>query len=362
MATYVKLQNKGGITWRAVIRKKGLKPITKVFKTKTAAQKWAKRVEGDADLAKALGDGRLRSVSVADLIERYIAEYDGKDYSRLRHLEWWKKQIGGKSLIEVDSDLIQDKLELLASEPLNKPKSDAEESEKKGFIEDVKKRSPATINRFQSSISAVFQKAIKWRCLKINPVRGIPRGEETHRFGRSLSEKERKALLKASKESDWDRLYLLVTMALSTAARLGELMSLSWGDIDFKKNLASLSETKNGSPRLLPLIPAIVEQLQALPRPIDGQALLFPSVDDPYKAFPFRPFWEAALKKAKIENFRFHDLRHTAATYLAESDINDVTLAAILGHKTMQMVQRYSHARTKRKAEAVENTFNDILG
>jgi integrase len=355
MATYVKLQNKGGITWRAVIRKKGLKPITKVFKTKTAAQKWAKRIEGDADLAKALGDGRLRSVTVADLIERYVDEYDGKDYSRLGHLEWWKEQIGGKSLIEVDSDLIQDNLELLASTPINKDKIE------NGSSETERKRSPATINRFQSSISAVFQKAIKWRCLKVNPVRGIPRGEETHRFGRSLSEKERKALLKACKGSDWDRLYLLVTMALSTAARLGELLSLSWDDIDFKKNLASLSETKNGNPRLLPLIPAIVEQLQALPRPIDGQTLLFPSEDDPHKPFPFRTFWEAALTKAKIHNFRFHDLRHTAATYLAESDINDVTLAAILGHKTMQMVQRYSHARTKRKAEAVHNIFSDLL-
>jgi len=356
MATYIKLQNKGGVTYRAVIRRKGLQPITKVFKTKTSAKKWAQRVEGDSDLARAMGDGRLRSKTVGDLIDAYVKVYDGKDKSRPKQLKWWKEQIGGCKLVEVDSDLIQDQLDILRSTHAKQPKRGKEGTDTE------RQRSPATVNRFQSAISAVFQHAIKNRDLRENPARGIGRGSETHRFGRRLTEDERKTLLKACKASDYDRLYLLVTMALSTAARLGELLSLSWADVDLKKNLASLSETKNGSPRLLPLIPAIVKQLKALPRLIDSDTLLFPALRDPHKPYDFRPHWDAALKAAEIENFRFHDLRHTAATLLAESDINDVTLAAILGHKTMQMVQRYSHARTQKKAEAVANTFNGLLG
>jgi integrase len=356
MATYIKLQNKGGVTYRAVIRRKGLRPITKVFKTKTAARRWAERIEGDSDLARALGDGRLRSKTVGDLIDSYLAGYAGKDRSRRMQLKWWREQIGARKLVEVNSDLIQDQLDLLRSTPAWQSKRGKERTET------TRQRSPATLNRFQSAISAVFQHAIKNRDLRSNPARGIGRGSETHRFGRCLTEEERTALLEACKASNYDRLYLLVTMALSTAARLGELLSLSWADLDLKKNLASLSETKNGSPRLLPLIPAIVSQLQALPRPIDSTALLFSSLSDLHKPYDFRPHWVAALKAAEIENFRFHDLRHTAATLLAESDINDVTLAAILGHRTMQMVQRYSHARTQKKAEAVQNTFNGILG
>ena len=100
----------------------------------------------------------------------------------------------------------------------------------------------------------------------------------------------------------------------------------------------------------------------ALPRPIDSDTLLFRSLSDPHRPYDFRPHWVSALNEAGIESFRFHDLRHTAATLLTESDINDVTLAAILGHKTMAMVQRYSHARVQRKAEAVRNTFDRILG
>jgi integrase len=357
MATFIKLQNKGGVTYRAVIRRKGLgRPITKVFKTKTAAKKWAQRIEGDGELARALGDGRLRSKTVGNVIDSYLAEYAGKDKSRPKQLKWWQERIGDRKLVDVDADLIQDQLDRLRSTPAKQPKRGKEGAET------ARRRTPATVNRFQSAISAVFQHAIKNRDMRTNPARGIGRGEETHHYGRCLSEDERTALLKACKVSAYDRLYLLVTMALSTAARLGELLSLSWADLDLKKNLAILSETKNGSPRQLPLIPAIMNQLQALPRPIDSDTLLFRSRSDPYKPFDFRPHWIAALKEAGIENFRFHDLRHSAATLLAESDINDVTLAAILGHKTMSMVQRYSHARTQKKAEAVQNTFNGIFG
>ena len=153
-------------------------------------------------------------------------------------------------------------------------------------------------------------------------------------------------------------------MALSTGARLGELMSLTWGDLDLKKGIARLSDTKNGSPRHLPLIPAALEQLQALPRPIDATTYLFPSTKERGKNYGsgFRKYWDKALKDAEIENFRFHDLRHTAASLLTEAGVPLVTVAEIMGHKTMAMVQRYSHVATKHKAEVVTETFKDLLG
>jgi integrase len=209
----------------------------------------------------------------------------------------------------------------------------------------------------------VFNVAVDDGLIETNPCRGIRRGGEKHRFGRALSEDERKTLLEKCKESEWDRLYLLVSMALSTGARLGELMSLTWNDLDIKKAVAKLSETKNGSPRYLPIIPAVLEQIQALPRPLDSATYLFPSKEHGKNyGSGFRKYWDKALADAEIEGFRFHDLRHTAASYLTEAGVPMVTVAEILGHKTMSMVQRYSHVATKHKAEVVTETFKDLLG
>ena len=146
-------------------------------------------------------------------------------------------------------------------------------------------------------------------------------------------------------------------------------MSLTWADLDLKKGLAMLSETKNGSPRYLPIIPAVLEQIQALPRPINNGTFLFEPPKKPGKnseprnyAIGFRKHWDKALEDSEITGFRFHDLRHTAASYLTEAGVPMVTVAEILGHKTMQMVQRYSHVATKHKAEVVTETFKDLLG
>lgn len=274
----------------------------------------------------------------------------------LAQLAYWKDHIGNVSLMDIDRDTIMDELDRLAKEPARQPKRG------KASTDTGRPRSPATVNRYLAALSSAFQSGIKGRMVKENPCRGIPRGKETHRFGRSLSDDERKALLAACKDSEWDRLYLLVTMALSTGARVGELFSLSWDDLDLRTSVAKLRDTKNGSPRHLPLISAVLEQIQALPRPIDGAVLLFSAGRDPRTPYDFRKHWNTAKRIAGIDNFRFHDLRHSAASYLTEAGVPLVTVAEILGHKTMSMVQRYSHVATEHKRKVLEDTFNDILG
>jgi integrase len=379
MATFVKLQGKTGTSYRAVIRKKGLKPITKTFKKKGDAQKWATRIEGDAGLAAALGDGRMRGKTFGDMMNAHMKDYQGKSKSVMTQLNYWADKLGKVSLVKIDRDLIMDELEILANEPAKRGGGTRD----KDIVVTDRKRTPATINRYLAAISSVYKTGIAKRIVKENPCHGIPRGKENNHFGRALSEDERNRLLKTCKASSWDRLYLLVAMALSTGARLGELQSLSWNDLDMKTAVAKLDDTKNGSPRHLPVIPVVMDQLKALPRPIDGTTLIFCGENkvlknktvvraDTHKPFEFRKLWEQARDDADIElyqdkvtgkmlPFRFHWLRHSAASYLTEAGVPLVTVADILGHKTMAMVQRYSHVAVKHKAEVVNDTFSDML-
>jgi site-specific recombinase XerD len=106
-----------------------------------------------------------------------------------------------------------------------------------------------------------------------------------------------------------------------------------------------------------------MELIKALPRPIDSTVYLFPGVSPRENAYQyFRTYWERALKQAGIQNLRFHDLRHSAASFLTEKGVPLVTVAEILGHKTMAMVQRYSHVHTEQKAKVVTEVFKDLLG
>jgi integrase len=272
-------------------------------------------------------------------------------------LKYWTDLFGTMSLSAITRPIIAEEYHRLYQDPALTPR-------RKGKpLPSNKTRTRATANRYLSTLSGVFESAVDLNLIDVNPCKGIKRGGETHRFGRALSDDERKALLKACQKSEYDRLYLLVSLALSTGARLGELMSLTWNDIDIKKPVAKLSDTKNGSPRILPLIPPVLEQIKALPRPLDKTVFLFPGVGPHENAYQyFRRFWEEALKAAGIADFRFHDLRHSAASYLTEAGVPLVTVAEILGHKTMAMVQRYSHVATQHKADVVNETFKDLLG
>jgi integrase len=220
------------------------------------------------------------------------------------------------------------------------------------------------VNRYLAALSDAFTVAVKeWEWLEDSPMRKVKKPKEPRGRVRFLSEDgERPRLLKACEESSNPYLYPVVVLALSTGMRQGEIMGLTWEDVDLHQGRATLHETKNGERRVVPLSGKALELLKehSKVRRLDTN-LLFPG-KNPQKPIDLRAPWEAALKKAGIEDFRFHDLRHSAASYLTEAGVPLVTVAEILGHKTMQMVQRYSHVATKHKAEVVNETFKDLLG
>ena len=160
---------------------------------------------------------------------------------------------------------------------------------------------------------------------------------------RYLTDEERMRLLQACQASSNRALYPLVVLALATGARKMELLRLTWRDIDLRRAQIALEQTKNRERRALPLTGLALEEVARLAkvRRLDT-ALLFPRADG-RQPIDIRYAWAQALHAAGITDCRFHDLRHSCASYLAMSGASLVEIAAVLGHKTLQMVQRYAH-------------------
>lgn len=215
-------------------------------------------------------------------------------------------------------------------------------------------RSTSTVNRYLAALSHVFTVAMKeWGWVDDSPFRRVATLKEPRGRVRFLSDEERKKLLEVCR-SHSDQLYIVVVLALSTGARLSEIMALTWKQVDLERGRITLEDTKNGERRALPLMGHARELLQeqAKVRRIDTD-LLFPSRRNPQKPVCIQSIFKRAVQTAGIEDFRFHDLRHSAASYLAMNGASLAEIADILGHKTLQMVKRYAHLSEQHTAKVV---------
>jgi integrase len=217
-----------------------------------------------------------------------------------------------------------------------------------------------------AAISHCFNVAVtEWQWLDSNPAQGIKKQSEPRGRVRFLTDDERERLLTACLSSPNELLYPVVVLALSTGMRYGEIMNMTWGDVDFDKQRIILHDTKNNERRAVHLVGKALGLLQELrgknPRP--GSDLVFPGKhalnDGPAS---IRTAWNTALKKAEIIDFHFHDLRHSAASYLAMNGAALLDIAAILGHKTLSMVKRYSHLSETHVSGVVASMNEKIFG
>ena len=356
MATLTRRPRRGGgYSYRVQMRRKGSPTVSKSFDTRRNAQEWAREHDREAKLAEAFADARGWGKTLVDLIDRYMSEYSGRDMARIPRLAWWKEKIGSTKLPNVTPDLIADALDDLRA-------GYAMQGMRGGGKTTRRKRSDATVNRYHAVLSAVYQHALRrrWGWVKRNPCREVERGQETPGRRRWLDDGERDRLLQACRESAWPGLYPLVLLALSAGARRGELLGLRWQDVNLKAGRAILHDSKNSEPRVLPLVKPVREALAKLPRQIDS-GLLFPSLTNPEKPYGIYKVWWAALQAAQVSDFRFHDLRHSCASYLAMNGASAVEIADVLGHKTLAMVRRYSHLADSHKSDLLERVTGKLL-
>lgn len=345
MATIQTRKTEGGTRYRVQVRLRGHPPVSASFERRTDARTWAQQTEA------AIRDGRYfptheaKRRTLGDLVDRQLDTIKSKrphDYNRQRLLlGWWKKRLGDYTLDQCTPALIAEYRDRLLRENI-------------GTKETPQHRSPATANRFLSALSKAFSDAVReWHWLHDNPLRRVAKEQESQGRVRYLSDKEREALLAACRKSELPELYLIVMLALTTGMRRGEILGLHWPDVDLERRLIVLNTTKNRDRRSVPIVPEVLDLLRehGKLRRLDN-AMVFPSPGK--KPVWFDPAWYAALEAAKIEDFRFHDLRHTAASYLAMSGATTAELAAVLGHKTLAMVKRYAHLSDQHTGAVIE--------
>ena len=130
--------------------------------------------------------------------------------------------------------------------------------------------------------------------------------------------------------------------ALHTGARRGELLKVTWADLDLERRLITFRDTKNGSARTVPLSATLTAALKSLPRPIAGGPVFRTSDGAPLEPTMFRKAFEATIKAANLGDFRWHDLRHSAASFMVQAGVSLATVRAWLGHKSYGMTLRYA--------------------
>lgn len=346
MATFEKRTSADGkASYRAKVRLRGHEPVSATFARLTDAKAWAAKTETDMKANRYFGAAKRHTVS--ELIRQYKAERlsrlkDGPTASK--RLGYWQEKVGHLLLSDLTADVVRKHRDQLKATP-----------KERGGGE----RTGADVNRTLAALSSALTYAVKelaW--VERNPLLGVGKLPESRGRIRYLTEEELPRLLAACRESNNENLLLAVLLALSTGARQSEIMELRWRQIDLKSQVAMLTDSKNGEPRTLPIVGEALEMLtqRAKVRNINDDRLFPPGPRARRRGAvaDLRAPWEAALKKAEITDFNWHDLRHTCASYMAMSGVSAIEMARLLGHKSLAMTLRYSHLAPQRTIEIAD--------
>jgi len=331
-----KVKRKNDVVYRVFIRRSGLRPITKTFNTKRLANSFVILLENDRQQLLAYDESNTKA-NLSEVVDLYLLkEYKGARIKDERQkLDFWVTALSNKQIFDVTTGDISIALDTLPAHLKN-----------------------TTINRYKAAISVVFTFAITNYGLISNPAKSVPFKPENNARIRFLSIDERRQLFEACKASHWKKLYLLVLMAITTGARKGELTKLRWSDIDFDRQTSFVKTSKNGEPKVLPLTDSVIKELQLFN--IKDNSLIFASTVKPDKSYCFTKPWYRALKDADIQDFRFHDLRHSCASYLAMNGASLLEIADVLGHKQIQMTKRYAHLCIDHKQRLINKVMGGI--
>jgi len=338
----------GKTTWRVRVRRQTGPSLTKSFKRKVDAEEWARGIEHKLDIGDHVPNSEARKRTLADAIDRYLevtlprSKHRKNAAEQTRLLNWWKSELGDRALVGITPATLAEACDKLAKRksPSGKPLAGA------------------TLNRYLSAISSVLTVATKeYGWIPRNPLENVKRPEDSQSRERFLDADERASLLAQCDASALPALRTVVDLALATGARKSELMRLDWSNIDLERRVARFLDTKNGDARTVPLAPSAVVVLKAWQESTTDKGAVFD-----FSLAQLHKHWRIARDAAGLADVRFHDLRHSAASYLAMSGASPMDIAAILGHRTLTMVKRYAHLSEQHTTAAVDRMAEKFLG
>lgn len=279
--------------------------------------------------------------TVADMMERFVKEHAPKVSQKMQisyrtSLKHLLPFFGNQTLVKV------------------LPRHISEYKQKRLSIG----RKPATVNREIACLSKAFSIAVKeWEWVKENPVSRVPREKEENILDRWLSKDEEITLLKQS--PDW--LKDVILFALNTGMRQGELINLEWPEVDIFKNTVVALETKNREPRTIPLNREAFEVLKQRSRLRNMKVANVFLSENGFKIDPskIRKVFRALVKKTGIRNFRFHDLRHTFGSRLAQAGVDLFHISRLMGHRDIGTTMRYLHHSSESLRNVVTKLDSD---
>ena len=343
MGTIIKRKNHdGAITYRVQVRRKGAPTLSATFQTYKDAKEWEVVTEAAIRTKRHFPYKAQEQHTLAEAVERYLQTvlphhpYETRD-KYTRSIRWWAAQMGGCDLTDLTADSLLKRRAILE-----------------------KRLAPATVNLYWFALSSLLTQAwVEWRWITVHPMCQVRRLREPRGRVRFLSDEERQRLLAACQQSPHPHLYVIVRLALATGGRHTELLRLTWQDIDLKRGILTFHDTKNHESRAVPLTANVVALLaQQRER---YASCVFPRRNGRAMT-SFWDSWRAVRQQANLRDFRFHDLRHTFASYLAMSGANLLAIAELLGHKRLDMVKRYAHLTEAHTRSVVERMNRAVFG
>ena len=211
---------------------------------------------------------------------------------------------------------------------------------------------PATVNLGFGLLRHLFNQAIAWGYLTESPCRGVKQFRLNNQRVRFLAKEELGRLLVAAGNTKNPWLRSLIIVAVNTGMRFGELAKLTWADVDLDRRIFTLRDTKDGTTARLPFNDVVLFTLTTLPR-LAGNDHVFPGNGKSGRLDNVKRSFRAALEDAGIEDFRFHDLRHTFASHMVMAGVDLNTVRELMRHKTLDMTLRYAHLAPEHKQGAL---------
>jgi len=348
------ISKRGDKQWQAKVRVKGYPSMSRTFDYKADAEKWVQATERELQTSGFVDRREAEKTTFGTVLKRYAREITPTKKSMAMEAV----KIG---IFLKDPVLPFLKMSAITSTAL------AEWRDRRS-----KTVGPASILRELGILSAVLNHARReWGIHIENPIRYVKRPTAPRARERRLSADEERYLIDALQTTERSQgnsygkgiarnpwLAPLVRLAIETAMRRGELLSLAWEHVDLKRQVAHLPDTKNGDPRDVPLSKEALKILQGLPRNLAGS--VFPTTAEAIKqgfsralkharASYFQDCEEAQRRPSPnfLEDVHFHDLRHEAASRLAEKLPNLIELSSVTGHRDLRMLKRYYHPRAE---------------